>query len=284
MNDQPAPLGPYERGETTYFASQYDQRFGYYLYVPTHFSFETAKDFVLCIPIHGSGRGAQTYREELKEFGQKNNAIVLAPLFPAGIVRPGEVSNYKFIEFEGIRYDLLLLGMIEEISKRYLVPADNLLLFGFSGGAHFVHRFFYLHPERLRAVAIGSPGAVTLIDDETPWWCGTKDLEARFGRAIDAEALRKVAVQMIVGGSDTETWEITFKPESPNWMEGANDAGVTRIDRLRTLQKNYEANGIEVDFRILDGVGHDGRAILKPAIEFFTRIRQQHRGESASHG
>ena len=41
---------------------------------------------------------------------------------------------------------------------------------------------------------------------------------------------------MIVGAEDTETWEITIKPGDAAWMEGANDAGRTRIDRLATLE------------------------------------------------
>lgn len=274
--DRP-PLGYYERGATTYYAAQIDQRFGYYLYVPEHFTLETAQDFVLCATIHGSGRGAAFYRDAFADFATENNAIVLAPLFPAGIGQKGELSNYKFIEFQGIRYDRVLLGMVDEIAARYGVPDRNMLLFGFSGGAHFVHRFFCLHPERLRAVSICAPGSVTQIDAEMPWWRGTRDLEQRFGKKIDVDSMRRVATQMVVGGRDTETWEITFNPASPNWVEGANDAGVTRIDRLRTLQKNYESHGISVRFDLLDGVGHDGVAMVAPACSFFADIQQQHR-------
>ena len=77
-------------------------------------------------------------------------------------------------------------------------------LFGYSGGGQFVNRYALLHPETLWAVSIGAPGSVTLLDPEQDWWVGVRDAQARFGKAVDAEALRKVAVHMIVGKADLE--------------------------------------------------------------------------------
>ena len=45
--------------------------------------------------------------------------------------------------------------------------------FGFSGGAQFAHRFLYIHPGRLRAVSLGAPGLVTMLDETRAWWVGT---------------------------------------------------------------------------------------------------------------
>ncbi len=72
--------------------------------------------------------------------------------------------------------------------------------------------------------------------------------------------MRRVRVQMLVGAEDTETWEITIKPGDAAWMEGANDAGRTRIDRLATLKANYEKHGIAVCHDLLPGLGTPVRA------------------------
>lgn len=272
-------LGYYERGATTYFACRADQRFGYYLYVPKAFTFEHADDYRLCAVIHGTGRAPSVYRDHFADFAEANRAVVIAPLFPAGIVEPGELSNYKFLEFHGIRYDALLLAMVEEVAARYRLSETRLLAFGFSGGGHFVHRFAYLHPEKLLALSIGAPGMVTLIDPALPWWRGTADLEARFGRGVDLDALRRVPVQMVVGAEDTETWEITIEPGSRFWMEGANDAGANRIDRIQSLKRNFEANGIGVQLDIVPGIGHSGYQMLEPVGDFFSGVLRHHRGD-----
>lgn len=271
----------YEQGATSYFACQADQRFGYCLYVPRAFSFEEAAGYRLCVVVHGTGRTPNVYRDLFSEFAEANRAIIIAPMFPAGIGEPHELAGYKFLEFHGIRYDHLLLAMVAEIADRYRLSETRFLAFGFSGGGHFVHRFYYLHPEQLLAVSIGAPGMVTLIEDNLPWWRGTADLETRFGRRIDLEALRKVPVQMVIGSEDTETWEITIQPGTRFWMEGANDAGETRIDRIRTLACNFESKGIPVQLDIVPGVGHCGYDVLNPVAGFFAATLRRHREEAS---
>ena len=168
-----------------------------------------------------------------------------------------------------MRFDLLLLAMVDEVERKYGIDARRFCLFGFSGGGQFVQRFHCLHPQRLSAVTIGAPGNVTLIDDSRDWWVGTRNLSDEFGVALDLAEMRKVRVQMIVGAEDTETWEITIKPGDGAWMEGANDAGRTRIDRLATLKANYEKHGIAVRHDVISGLGHEGWKALQPVTEFF---------------
>src|SRR5690606_1815600 len=111
---------------------------------------------------------------------------------PAGIIDPHDLHNYKFIEYEGIRFDLALLSMVEEVSERYNVHSDRFYLHGFSGGGQFAHRFLYLHPERLAAVSIGAPGRITELDDSKKWWLGTGGMAERFGIEISIDAIREV--------------------------------------------------------------------------------------------
>jgi pimeloyl-ACP methyl ester carboxylesterase len=273
-------LGYYEKGATTYFAAQCDQRFGYYLYVPRGFTFATAAQYRMAVVVHGTGRTPTGYRDLFADFAEAEQAIVVAPLFPAGIGERGELANYKFIAFRGIRYDEILLGIVAEVADRYAIAEQRFLVFGFSGGAHFAHRFAYLHPGALLGLSIGAPGMVTLIDDTLPWWRGTADFGERFGRGVDLAALRTVPVQMVVGAEDTETWEITIAPGSRFWMPGANDAGVTRIDRFRALAANFESHGIAVRLDLVPGVAHNGYAVLDPVKAFFAEVLAGHRADA----
>jgi pimeloyl-ACP methyl ester carboxylesterase len=229
----------------------------------------------LIVAMHGTGRTATAYRDGFAELAERKRCIVLAPLFPVGLIEPGELSNFKRLKFHDMRFDLLLLAMVDEVGRKYGIDVGRFLLFGFSGGGQFVHRFLYLHPHRLAGVSIGAPGSITQIDDNRDWWVGTRNFKAEFGVDIDIAALRRVQVHMVVGADDTETWEITIKPGDRIWMEGANDAGITRIERLATLKANYERHGIAVRHDIVPGIGHEGAKALEPVRRFFASVLQE---------
>lgn len=269
-------LGYYDVGATPFFALQADQRVSYCLYVPKAFADAPDRSaWRLIVAMHGTGRTAATYRDKFADLAESERCIVLAPLFPVGLIEPGELSNFKRIKFHDMHFDRLLLAMVDEVGQKYGIDVGRFLLFGFSGGGQFVHRFYYLHPHRLAAVSIGAPGSITLIDDKRDWWVGTRNFHAEFGVNIDLAAMRRVPVHMVVGGLDTETWEITIKPGDRIWMEGANDAGKTRIDRLATLKANYERHGIAVRHDIVPGIGHEGWKTLEPVLTFFASVLRE---------
>jgi predicted peptidase len=253
----------YQRGSTPIFASQADPRLHYCLYVPERL--ENGEKAPLVVIQHGTARSAANYRNQLKGFAELNGAVVLTPIFPAGLVDPTDLHNFKFIEYEGIRFDQMLLAIVDEVAERFPVESEQFYLHGFSGGGQFTHRFLYLHPDRLAAASIGAPGRITQLDDSLPWWLGTKGFEEKFGQRVDFEALRRVPIQLVVGTEDVETWEIMNRGES-NWMDGVELTGNTRIERLRTLEANYRSHGLDVTFELVEGAAHSGRLIL-PAVE-----------------
>ncbi|GHH71301.1 hypothetical protein GCM10018793_06250 [Streptomyces sulfonofaciens] len=253
-------------GGTPFFASQHDQRLSYALYVPKDHT-PQAPPLPLVVIQHGTGRSAELYRDRWKEFAIRHRCIILTPLFPAGIGEPGELHNFKFLKYQDMRFDEELLYMVDEVGERFNAQRERFVLHGFSGGGQFVHRFFYVHPDRLAGVSIGAPGRITQLDDTLPWWIGTADFEERFGVGIDLEALRSVPVHMVVGAEDVETWEIN-NVGGPNWMDGVEKTGRTRIERLRTLRDNFEAHGIKVRLDIVPGVAHQGVGVA-PAVQEF---------------
>ena len=265
-------LSFYDFGPTPFFASQYDQRFSYCLYVPQDYSETDGRQYDLAVIVHGTGRTAAQYRDRFADFAEKHGCIILAPLFPVGIVEPGELANYKRIEFHGIRYDLVLLSMVDEVCAKYRIRDGGFMMYGYSGGGQFCQRFFMLHPQRLRAVAIGAPGVVTLLNRDYDWWVGVRDLKARFGIEIDLEAMRRVKVQTLIGSADDATWEITIPRESKLWMDGADLQGANRLERIAALADSFEAHGIAVRRDIVPGVAHSPFEMVDPAEDFFTSI------------
>lgn len=249
-------------GRTMFFASQLDQRFSYCLYVPS--SYTWAGNLPVIVVMHGTGRAAERYRDDLVNFAEEYRAIVVAPLFPAGIDDPDDIHNYKFVEFRGIRFDLILLSMLDEVHLRWNADVDKVFLTGHSGGGQFAHRFLYLHPERLRGVAISAPGRVTLLDDSRTWWAGVADLQVRFGVSLDVRAIAQVPTLLAIGALDTDTSQLA--PE----VAGQDQPDGSRMDRLLALKCNLEHHGLSPELAVVPDVAHNGHAIL-PAITEFAR-------------
>lgn len=274
MRNQPGhgdKLSYYDFGRTSVHACAADPRFSYCAYVPESYDEHGTQVYRLLVAVHGTLRDNAACRDAFIDLAEQQQLIVLAPLFPGGITAPRELSSYKRLRGPlggGPAYDLVLLSMIEEISALYRIDARRFSLFGFSGGGHFTHRFFYAHPERLEAVSIAAPGIVTLLDDHADWLAGVRNFAALFGKPLDFDAMRRVAVQMVVGGDDRATWEIAIKPTHAWWQPEIESHGATRIDRMETLKASFLAHGIGVTHDVVPGVAHQQTPLL-PAVKSF---------------
>ncbi|SFI38421.1 hypothetical protein SAMN05216304_102520 [Bosea sp. OK403] len=270
----------YDLGPTPVIACKADPRFSYCLYVPKTLG-QGGEPPELVVAMHGTGRGFTGYRDAFEEFARWNNCVVLAPLFPIGVLGDDNRDGFKYMREGEIRYDHVLLAMVDEVAQRYGLSIDRFALFGYSGGGHFAHRFLLLQPQKLWACSIGAPGSVTLLDPTRDWWVGTRNMAQLFGVAPDIEAMRQVPVQMIVGAADLETWEITHKQGGRNWMPDANHAGATRPERLASLQKSFEAAGVSVRFDLVPNMAHDGLRAVPRVQDFFADVLARRRAGAA---
>jgi dienelactone hydrolase len=148
--------------------------------------------------------------------------------------------------------------MIEEVNRRFSVETDRLFLHGFSAGGQFVHRFFYLYPEKVQALSIGSSGWVTFLDHSLPWPDGLQGFKEIFGRDPNIELLQKVKVQMVIGGDD----DFIYRKDSP----------YTRMELNTKLKDNFLDQGIDTTFTIIPNVSHQGLKIISGAMDFFAAV------------
>ncbi|HCS28573.1 MAG TPA: hydrolase [Spongiibacteraceae bacterium] len=272
MTDQRQRLfAHYQLGETTIFSAP-DNRFSYCLYVPRQLEQENLAGTRLLVAIHGTGRMQTQYRELFAEFAEYHNCIVVAPLFPANVLGDGNLSGYKYLLEGDIRYDQVLLEITRTVAATYGVSDKKMMLFGFSGGAHFVHRFLMLHPHRVSAASIGAPGVVTLLDPAKEWWLGIADTEQHFDIQVDPNAVSGMPIHLAVGGADTETWEITVEADDAYYMPGINDSGDTRLERLQSLKASLEHYGAKVRLDIVEGETHNVAPIAQFSKAFFRDV------------
>ncbi len=246
-------------GRTAFFAAPAEPRFSYCLYVPQKLPPGPAP---LIVSIHGSDRRPEMLRTLLAPLCDRLGAVLLVPLFPIGSVAPDDEPGYKVCLFRGVRYDHALLSMIEDAASRVAIDADRFSMTGFSGGAQFALRFMLLQPHRLRAVSLGAPGYVTLLDKALPWWAGLGGFAETFGHDPDFEALRRVLIQVVIGTKDTDQKLIRTPKGDPALMRGIEQAGMTRIARALSLDASLRAAGCAPLLTHVEGASHAVRDII----------------------
>ena len=237
-----------------------DPRFHYWVHLPDSY-YDEESPYKLLVLVHGTGCAIEEYIKQAKELADKNRIAILAPVFPGGLIIRDDFNSYKLLSCDGVRYDEILLDMIEDMKKRYpKVETEHFFMFGHSGGGQFVNRFLLAHPERLQAVSIGAPGRPTFINSEEDYFWGIKDFKKYFGHDVNLDEVKKVPVLITVGEKDTK-------------FIGESAYGNNRVERMKSLKKNLEENGVTVELQIIPGFAHeDGeKERVQAAQEFFER-------------
>lgn len=284
-------------GPVPFKALASDPRVSYGLYVPpAHYNPDPAKTTTgdvmakklpLLVSVHSTKRDVSALYRELANFAEETPCAVLAPLFPAGIDGPNDIDSYKTLKSRTLRSDLALVSILDEVAQRWPgIETRRVFLMGYSGGGQFVHRFLYLYPERLAAVSIGAPGRSTFLDEQQAWPKGVADVRSIFNRDIDRDLIKKVAIQLLVGGADTgvhggrEFWEWLQQvrksrsqngsdvPGSGNTHNGLPAMEKGRLEAVKDLHQSWKADGIEAQFDIIDGVAHEGDKIRGLVLAF----------------
>lgn len=258
-------------GAIPFKATLIDPRDSYCMYVPeAAFTAvnETGSKLPLVVNIHGTSRRAEQCRDSLQDFADSRGAAVLAPLFPYGINDPNDADNYKEVLYRGIRYDEILLGMLEEVEVRYegIIETDRFFLMGFSGGGQYAHRFLYLHPERLHAASIGAPGTVTSLN-ESSWPEGVGDTNELFGVEVDVEKIKAVKLHLVVGELDDGV-----VGEGISDVLGSQAGVAGRMTVLNGLQSEWKQLGIGARLDIMPGVEHDAIGVLPAQTSFLKSV------------
>ncbi|WP_441247407.1 alpha/beta hydrolase [Kitasatospora sp. McL0602] len=243
-------------GRTPFFACQADPRFAYCLYVPKGIA--SADRRPLLVVVHGDRRTAEKYRDALAGFGETHGCVVLAPLFPVGVPAPDSTFGYRRLRQGDVRFDVVLLRMVEEAAARWPVDVERFYLHGFSGGAQFALRFFYLHSERLAGLSVCAPGNITRLDTSLPWPAGIIDVADTFGVTPRLDVLRSVPVHLTVGAQDS-------KPRR-------DPSRATRLALTTLLYEHLLERGLTATLEVVPDVAHDGFATLPAATRFLSSL------------
>lgn len=181
------------------------------------------------------------------------------------------------------RIDLQLIAMIDHarltLAESGLNTDERIFIQGFSASGMFANRFTILHPERVKAAAIGSPGGFPILPVERhegealPYPAGIADLEELTGQPFDKETYNAIPQLIYMGALDDN--------DSLDFSDGWDEETVSVIDRLfgtnplsrwNEAQALYQASGAQVQFLLVEGIGHDRKALQYLAVDFFQSL------------
>jgi len=193
----------------------------YLLYLPSAMR-PGARVFV---DVHGISRNVEQHATLFAPYAEQYGVILVAPCF----TREAH-AGYQWLEGErgGRRADLDLDAMLEDVASLTGADIRQCYLFGFSGGAQFVHRYALAHPERVARVVIGAAGWYTFPDSAVPYPYGLGPSGARADLRFDPDRFLRVPMAVLVGGDDAGVESLRRNPDLDRQQ------GTVRRERART--------------------------------------------------
>ena len=241
----------------------------YYIHVPELYSYTSSSEVSLLVIVHGftgqaNGRkGQKVTLKNMKRwipFAEDNNCILLAPHFSEKIFD----RDYQRLNLEGdVRADHRLNDLIEELKSTFPnLKDDKIKMFGFSGGAQFVHRYSAFHPKRVDKAVIGGAGWYMWPDPLVEYPVGTNldKVEKVKQFDIDIEGMVQNKICVMIGKEDKK--QGSFREEYHELDMGFYQ-GEDRLERainwINALNIYADRAGVEchVTLRVIPDAGHE---------------------------
>ena len=211
--------------------------------------------------MHGNGRNAEGYFNAMFPHAKKHNVLLIVPEFDEKQFSSREYHQGGVLDKQGNLRNTedWTFSIIEPIFDHFKKISGNksagYLLYGFSAGSQFVHRFMMFNPENrvIRAIS-GSAGAYTMPDYNVAYSYGLKDM------GVSQKSLNRFYAtdfMVIVGDADTilSRTDLVKTPE-------ANRQGRDRVERGQTFFKASKAIAAQQKtpfnwkFQLITGAGH----------------------------
>ncbi len=211
-------------------------------------------DVPLMVAVHGIRRQAKLQARLFAPFVESIGGALVAPVF-----NRKRYADYQRLGRHGLgqRSDLALKRILDEVGRMTGISNRSVVMFGYSGGGQFVHRFAMAYPRQVLRMAIAAPGWYTFPDRRFryPEGIGScKDLPDIF---LDPGRFLQIPTMVLVGEHDCTRDQNLNRSGKLDTSQGKN-----RIERARrwvgameaaAAQYNYET---EIEFRIVPGCGH----------------------------
>lgn len=208
----------------------------YLLYVPDSGTSQAP----IFVAVHGLACNPHDLARVFSAYCEQAGVVMLAPIFTTeqhgDYQRLGRVGR-------GVRADIALDRCVAEVVTLTNADAGQLHLFGYSGGAQFIHRYLMAHPHRVAGAAAASAGWYTFPDRQVRFPYGVRPQRRLPGVNFNPEEFLRVPITVLVGRDDVNG-EHLRSTERVNRQQGK-----TRVDRARNwvaaMRATAQAYGYE---------------------------------------
>ncbi len=219
--------------------------------------------------MHGNTRAAAGYFNAMLPHAKKHNVLLIVPEFDAAQYSSREYHQGGVLDKQGNlrKSEDWTFSLIEPIFDHFKKISGNTsagyMLYGFSAGSQFVHRFMMFNPDNrvIRGIS-GSAGTYTMPDYNIAYSYGLKDMD------VTQKNLNKFYAKdfmVIVGDADT----VLSRPDLVKTPE-ANRQGRDRVERGQNFFKSSKAIAAEQKvpfnwkFQLIPGAGHSQGQMAAP--------------------
>ena len=256
----------------------------YYLYIPSRvWTGENGQTYLLVEPnsspepsddqSYHDNLARETFEFHAEMIAEELKIPILMSTFPRPktpeLVTHSLTRNTLLTEVEGLeRIDLQLIAMIDDARERLSLEGINVdnkvFMMGYSSSGHFTNRFTLLHPERVRAAAVG--GTVGWDTVPLKGWNGIKlrypigvgDFKNLVGKEFDLESFKTIPLYIYAGDQDINDpvpHPDMYDPEDARLI--LQNFGESITGRWRVREDMFKSVGSQARLVLYPGVGHE---------------------------
>ena len=227
----------------------------YLLYVPGR----GGEGAPLFVAAHGISRNAEEHATLFAPFAEQRGVVLVAPCFD-----PDTHDDYQRLgrDGRGRRADHALDAILDEVRSLTGARGGKVLLFGFSGGAQFAHRYTMLHPDRVERAVVAAAGWYTFPDSSIPYPYGIAPDAGLEGARFEPRSFLRVPITVLVGQADTGSTNLRQNAQVDRQQ------GTTRVARARNwaeaMRRAAIASGQEplVKFESVPAIKHSFKQFM----------------------
>ena len=222
----------------------------YYQYLPR----QPNPDLPPFVSVHGISRNAHEHMAAFGGLAERSGRLLIAPVFD-----DDRFKGYQRLAADSGLAETAFLSMLNEKLSATGISTEKIVLFGYSAGAQFAHRFAMLHPNNVSQLILASSGWYTFPTENARYPYGISR-RTRMGRRANGGMgeLFRLPILLLVGDRDLE--------RDSNLRQNAEvdiRQGLTRVERARRWQLAVEAVALRcgttanIAFEMLPGCGHE---------------------------
>ena len=232
---------------------------------------EINKDTKVLFIIHGASRDVNKYLEAWIDDAENKNIILVAPHFTKDSFKYYSTlglasSSGKMMDDSKTNLSNSIALFFNIFKSKYSLSTDKYLIFGFSGGSQFVHRYMmYGKDTRIEKAVLGSAGWYTFLNNE-PFPFGIKNMPLDKKR-IDWFLSRKVL--FILGKSDNDPNHPTLNSNKKAIEQGEHryERGQNYFNSL-THYAEQSKTPFRWRYKSVEGLDHNTEEMTDKAISF----------------